>query len=205
MCGLLVNLPQLVFNNISADNFEHRNLPYGMVLAIFFYYWGVNLSEEACIAPSRPFDHSFITRMMSHLFHSHQDSTLDEEEIIHASEPPHTTSPPILLTDPYSTLFTSIHNLSLSYTQLRNDFYSTVTHFAASLRLVEMHLAHIQNHLGYHMPPPTQYMHPLPPTDPPFPPYDPWPTPGPATTSAGGDYLNCGDATTTGAGHFGTF
>ena len=63
-----------------------------------------------------------------------------------------------------------------------------------------MHIIQIQNHLGYQMSHPTQYMHPLPPTDPPFLPYDPWPTPAPAATSAPADYLDRGDADTTGAG-----
>ena len=152
MCGLPVNLPQLIFNNIIADNFEQRNLPYGMVLTIFFDYWGVDLSEEAFITPPRPFDHSFITCMMSHLPHSHQDTILDEEKTIPVSEPPHTTPPPIPPTDPYFTLLTSVHNLSLSHTQLRHDFYSAATHFAASQRLAEMHPVQIQNHLGYQMP-----------------------------------------------------
>jgi len=31
--------------------------------------------------------------------------------------------------------------------------------------------------LGYEIPPPSQYIHPLLPIEPLFPPYDPWPTP----------------------------
>jgi len=42
-----------MFDNITADNFEHRNLPYGMVLTIFFDFWGLDLSEEPFIAPHR--------------------------------------------------------------------------------------------------------------------------------------------------------
>ena len=34
--GFPVNLPKLMFDNMTIDNFEHRNLPYGMVLTIFF-------------------------------------------------------------------------------------------------------------------------------------------------------------------------
>ena len=89
---------------------------------------------------------------MSHLPHSHQDTILDEEKTIPVSEPPHTTPPPIPPTDPYSTFLTSVHNLCLSHTHLHDEFYSMVTHFAISQRLVEMHLVQIQNHLGYQMP-----------------------------------------------------
>ena len=43
--------------------------------------------------------------------------------------------------------------------------------------MLSWHLTQIQRHLGYEIPLPTQYIHPLPPTDPPFPPYDPWHAP----------------------------
>jgi len=44
MRSLPVNLSKLIFDNITADNFEHRNLPYGMILTILFDFWGVDLS-----------------------------------------------------------------------------------------------------------------------------------------------------------------
>jgi len=36
MKGFSVNLLKLMFDNMTANNFEHRNLPYGMILTIFF-------------------------------------------------------------------------------------------------------------------------------------------------------------------------
>jgi len=57
---------------------------------------------------------------------------------------------------------------------------------------VELHLAQIQNHIGYEIPPLTQHIHPLSSTDILFPPYDPWPTP------TAGDQPSRGDADTAG-------
>ena len=106
----------------------------------FFDFWRVDLSEEAFIAPPRPFDRSFITRMMSHLPARAQDAQLVEEEDIPEPEPHPASPPPILPTDLYSTLFTSVNQLTLSHTQLCENFYSMASHFAASQRFVEMHL-----------------------------------------------------------------
>ena len=36
MRGFPINLPKLMFDNMTVDNFEHRNLTYSMVLTIFF-------------------------------------------------------------------------------------------------------------------------------------------------------------------------
>ena len=114
---------------------------------------------------------------MSHLSTRAQDAQPMEEEDIPESEPHPASPPPIPPTDPYSTLLTFVNQLILFHTQLCEDFYSIASHFTASQRYVKMHLTQIQNHLGYQMPPPTQYMHPFPHMDLPFPLYDPWPTP----------------------------
>ena len=87
MRGPPVNLPKLIFDNLIVGNFEHRNLPYGMVLTIFFDFWGVNLSEESFIAPSRPFDSRFINHMLSRLSKPTQDASPDEEEDISELNP----------------------------------------------------------------------------------------------------------------------
>ena len=69
------------------DNFEHRNLPYGIVLTILFDFWGVDLSEEPFIAPYRTFDRSFINCMLSHLSKPAQDAPPEEEEDIPETGP----------------------------------------------------------------------------------------------------------------------
>jgi len=61
MRDFLVNLPKLIFDDMTADNFEHRNIPYGMVLTIPFELWGVDLSEKPFIALPRPFNRSIST------------------------------------------------------------------------------------------------------------------------------------------------
>ena len=80
MSGLSVNLLKLIFDNMTAENFEHKNLPYNMILTIFFEFWGVNFFEEAFVATPCPFDHSFINRILSHLFKSSPDDHDEEEE-----------------------------------------------------------------------------------------------------------------------------
>ena len=77
MKGFLVNLPKLMFDNMTADNFEHRNLPYGMVLTISFDFWGVDLSEEPFISPPRAFNRCFLNYKLSHISKSAQDVTSD--------------------------------------------------------------------------------------------------------------------------------
>jgi len=98
---------------------------------------------------------------------------LIEEEDIPIFELQHNSPPLFLPTDSYSTLLASVNQLTLSHNQLCDDFYSTAAHFAPSQRLVEQHFTQIQYHLSYKIPPPSQYIHPFPPTYPPFPPYDP--------------------------------
>ena len=39
MKGLSVNLPKLIFDHMTTDNFDNRNLPYGMLLTLLFDYW----------------------------------------------------------------------------------------------------------------------------------------------------------------------
>jgi len=116
MCDLPVSLPLLIFNNITADNFEHRNLPYDIVLTIFFEFWRVDLSKELFIAPPRPFDHSLITRLMSHLSTCAQVDQPVEEEDIPEPEPHPASPPPIPPTVLYFTLLTSVNLLTLSHT-----------------------------------------------------------------------------------------
>ena len=70
--------------------------------------------------------------MMSHLSKPVQDAPHDEEEDIPDPKPHHTSPPPVSPTDPYLTLLASVNQLTLSYNQLRDDFYSTTSHFAAS-------------------------------------------------------------------------
>ena len=36
--GLPVNLSKLIFDNLTADNFEYKNLSYGMILTIFLIF-----------------------------------------------------------------------------------------------------------------------------------------------------------------------
>jgi len=119
-----VNRPKLIFDNMIADNFEHRNLPYGIILTIFFDFWGVDLSKKPFISPHRAFDRSFLKCMLSHISKSAQDVSSDEEEDISILEPQH-TSPLVPPTDPYSTLLASVIHLTLSHNQLRDDFCST--------------------------------------------------------------------------------
>ena len=38
MKGFPVNLPKLMFDNMTADNFKYKNLPYGMILTIFLTF-----------------------------------------------------------------------------------------------------------------------------------------------------------------------
>ena len=114
--------------------------------------------------------------MKSHIFKPAQDVSSDEKEDIPVPEPQYTSPPLVPLTDPYFTLLVFVIQLTLSHNQLYNDFYSTGANFTSSQRLFVQHLTQIQHHLGYEIPPPSQYIHPLPPTDPLFPPYDPWPT-----------------------------
>ena len=110
---------------------------------------------------------------MSHTSKHVQGVSSGEEKDVSITEPEHTSPPPIPPTDPYSTLSASIDQLTLSHKQLHDDLYSTFSHFAASQRLVELHLIQLQHHIGYEIPPPSQYFHPLPTTDLPFPPYNP--------------------------------
>ena len=131
MRGLPVNLPKPIFGNMAADNFEYRNLPYGMVMTILFDFWGVALSEEPFIAPYRLFDRSFINHMLSHIYKPAQAAPLEEEEDIPEPRPQH-TSPAVPPTNPYSTLLAFINQLALSHNQLRDDFYSTASQFATS-------------------------------------------------------------------------
>ena len=44
MKGLSINLPKLVLDNMTIDNFDNTNLPYSMLLTILFDCWGVDLS-----------------------------------------------------------------------------------------------------------------------------------------------------------------
>ena len=115
--------------------------------------------------------------MLSHISKPAQDVSSGEEEDILIPAPQHTSPLPIPPTNPYSTFSTSFDQLNLSHKQLRDNFYSMSFHFAASQRLVELHLTRTQRHLGYEISPLSQYIHPLPSTDPPFPSYDPWPIP----------------------------
>jgi len=121
-----------MFDNMTVDNFEHRNLPYGMVLIIFFDFWGVDLSEEPFISPPRAFDKSFLNYMLSHISKPAQDVSSDNEEDISVPEPQHTSPPVVPPTDAYSTLLASVTQLTLSHNQLRDDFYPTAAHFASS-------------------------------------------------------------------------
>jgi len=121
-----------MFDNMTADNFEHRNLPYGMVPTIFFDFWGVNLSEESFIAPPRAFYKSFLNLMLSHIFKPAQEVSSGGEEDVLIPEPYHTFPPPVPLTDPYSTLSASLDQIDLSHKQFRDDFYFMTSHFAAS-------------------------------------------------------------------------
>jgi len=77
---------------------------------------------------------------MSYLPTRAQDAQPVEEEDIPEPEPHHASSPPIPPTNQYSTLLTSINQLTLSHAQLREDLYFMASHFAASQRYVEMHL-----------------------------------------------------------------
>ena len=146
-----------------------------MVLTILFDFWSVDLCDESFLAPPKPFSRSFINRMLSHTSKPSYDAPPEEEEELHELE--HTSPPPIPPSDPYSTLLASMNQLTVSPNKLRDDFYSTASHFAASQRLVKLHLIWIQHYLGYEIPLSSQSVHPLPPTGPPFPLYDPWSAP----------------------------
>jgi len=112
--GFSVNLSKLIFDNITVDNFEYRNLPYIMVLTIFFDFWGVDLSEDPFIAPLGAFNKSFLNRMISHISKPAQDVSSDKEEDILAPETQHTSPPFVPPTDPYFTLLASVTQLTLS-------------------------------------------------------------------------------------------
>ena len=71
-------------------------------------------------------------------------------------------------------------------------FFPTASHFAASQRHVELHFFHIQRLLVYGIFPPTQHIHPLPPTSPLFPPYDSWSAPAQDDPTQG-DEANASD------------
>ena len=78
--------------------------------------------------------------MLSHTSMSSHDAPLDEEEKFH--EPEHTSLPPIPPLD-NSTLLASMILLTISHKQLCDDFYSTIFHFAALQKFVELHLTWI--------------------------------------------------------------
>ena len=46
MRDLPVTLLKLIFDIITAENFDNRNLPYDMLFNILFDFWSVDLSED---------------------------------------------------------------------------------------------------------------------------------------------------------------
>ena len=84
MRSFSVNLFKSMFDNMIADNFEYRNLLYGMVLIIFFDFWGVDLFEISFIAPPKAFNRSFLSRMLSHISKPAQDVSSGEEKDVHS-------------------------------------------------------------------------------------------------------------------------
>jgi len=72
---------------MTADNFAHKNLSYGMVQTIFFDFWRVDLFEEPFVYPPKAFDRSFLNRMLSHISKPAQDVSSDEEEDVPIPKP----------------------------------------------------------------------------------------------------------------------
>ena len=63
---LFVNLSKLIFDHMTADNFDNKNFLYGMLLTFLFHHWDVDLKEDPFLTPSKPFNRSNINRKLSH-------------------------------------------------------------------------------------------------------------------------------------------
>ena len=63
--SLPVNLPSMIFDQMTFLTISAKSLPFGKLLTLLFQFWGTDLSKEDLIPPPAPLNRDFLNRKQS--------------------------------------------------------------------------------------------------------------------------------------------